>query len=77
MDDIGEERRFGIDMTQLKKDLALNRIVDINFAFNNHKLIYLLEQRGEAIQKKDYDQKAKIENKINKKIFDNYGEVTD
>lgn len=50
-----KKERFGIDMTQLKKDLTKNKIVDINFAFNNHNLINLLEMRGEAIQKKDYD----------------------
>ena len=41
-------------MDKLNKDLVDNKIVDINFAFNNHKLINLLSQRGAAIQKKDW-----------------------
>ena len=53
------------------------KIVDINFAFNNHELIKLLQQRGDAIQSKDYEKKDKIESKLNKKIFDNYGRVTE
>ena len=49
-----EEEHNHVHMDKLKKDLVDNKIVDINFAFNNHKLINLLSQRGAAIQKKDW-----------------------
>jgi len=60
-------------MKKLKDDLHLYKIVDINFGFKNHQLIKYLSERGEAIQKKDWVKLKKVEKKINKKIFDNFG----
>lgn len=58
-----------------KKALEEYRVADIHFAFHNAKLVKLLFERGEAIKDIDRERRAEIEEKMNKDIFRNLGEV--
>lgn len=58
-----------------KEALKGYKVADIHFAFHNAKLVKLLFERGEAIKDIDRERRAEIEEKMNKDIFRNLGEV--